>query len=228
MIGIGIGLPFIKASGLDPQAQTHFNRVIADGGTVPAGLAGTNAWFVAVKGVYGVADISTAISSGIDPHYLGYKLGAGSGATLGSAAQTCYNAIGAIGDVVQTTAASQPLILPHTGANYVWLPGVDSNNFTTPNAASNQITGDIDIKFHINYANNGGTQFLVSKTQTVLTNHGYDLAIQSSNTLYYQQSRAGAFNSCQSSVGIGANFTGWVRMTRVSSTGVVTFFTSPD
>lgn len=213
---------------LDSQAVTHFNRVIAAGGTVPAGLVGCDAWFKAVKGAYGVSDITTAISSGIDPHYLGYKLGAGSGATLGSAAQTCYNAIGAIGDVIQTTAASQPLILPHTGTNYTWLPGVDSNNFTTPNASANQITGDIDIKFHINYANNGGTQFLVSKTQTVLSNHGYDLAIQSSNTLYYQQSRAGVFNSCQSSVGIGANYTGWVRMTRVSSTGVVTFFTSPD
>lgn len=228
MLGLGLGIVKNTNSLLDYQAISHYNRVIADNGVIPAGLMGLNAWFKAVKAVYGVTDITTAISCAYDPHYLGYKLGAGSGATLGSAAQTCYNAIGATGDVIQTTAASQPLILPHTGTNYVWLPGVDSNNFTTPNASANQITGDIDIKFHINYANNGGTQFLVSKTQTVLSLHGYDLAIQNSNTLYYQQSRAGTFNSCQSSVGIGANYTGWVRMTRVSSTGVVTFFTSPD
>lgn len=229
MLGLGLGLQYGGVLfAYDSQAVAHFNRVIADGGTIPAGLAGCDAWFKAIKGVYGVSDITAAISSGIHPHYLGYKAGAGSGATLGSAAQTCYNAIGSIGDVVQTTAASQPLILPHTGTNYVWLPGVASNNFTTPNATSNQITGDIDIKVNINYANNGSTQFLISKTQTVLTNHGYDLCIQNSNTLLYQQSRAGVFNACTSSVGIGSSFVGWVRVTRVSSTGVVTFFTSLD
>ncbi|MCK6611541.1 MAG: hypothetical protein L6Q78_10935 [Bacteroidia bacterium] len=162
-----------------------------------------------------------------DPAIFGRLNGIGSGATLGRAVNTLYS-VNHNGDAVQGTVAAQPLCLVHSGINYVWLPGVADNNFTTPNAAANQITGDIDIKAYIDYINNSATQFIVSKTQVALTNHGYDWAINSSNNLLYQQSRGGVFNACTSSVGIGASYTGWVRMTRVSSTGLVTFFTSPD
>ena len=93
MIGVGIGLPFYRSfgSGVDAQAQAHFNRVIADGGVVPSGLSGVNAFFSAVKAIYGTTDINTAISAAYDAHYLGYKLGAGSGTTLGQAAQKLYS-----------------------------------------------------------------------------------------------------------------------------------------
>jgi hypothetical protein len=229
MIGVGIGIPFFKSfGGIDAQAQAHFDRVIADGGLVPSGLSGVNAFFTTVKTIYGTADITTAISVGLDAQVLGYKLGAGAGTTLGQAAQKLYSCSGSSGDVVQTTAASQPLLLVHEGANYWFGSGVSNNFVSTPNAAANQITGDIDIIANIQYVNNGSTQFIVSKTQTALTNHGYDFAIENTNNLYYQQSRAGVFNSISSSVSIGASYTGWVRMTRVSSTGVFTFFTGTD
>jgi hypothetical protein len=92
MIGVGIGLPFFKSfGGIDAQAQAHFNRVIADGGLVPSGLNGVNAFFNTIKTIYGTADINTAISVGLDPQVLGYKLGAGSGTTLGQAAQKLYS-----------------------------------------------------------------------------------------------------------------------------------------
>jgi hypothetical protein len=92
MIGVGIGLPFFKSfGGVDAQAQAHFNRVIADGGLVPSGLSGVNAFFNTIKTIYGTSDINTAISVGLDPQVLGYKLGAGSGTTLGQAAQKLYS-----------------------------------------------------------------------------------------------------------------------------------------
>jgi hypothetical protein len=229
-LALGLGIPFTRrmGAGIDAQAQAHYNRVIADGGLIPSGLVGVNNFFKTVKGIYGTSDITTAISVGLDAQVLGYKLGAGAGTTAGQAAQKLYSCSGASGDVVQTTAASQPLLLVHSGANYWWGSGASGNFLTTPNAAANQITGDIDIIANIQYVNNSGSQFIVSKTQTAVSNHGYDFFINSSNNLYYQQTRGGVFNGISSSVGIGASYTGWVRMTRVSSTGVVTFFTGTD
>jgi hypothetical protein len=77
--------------GIDEQAQEHYDRVIADGGVLPSGLGGVNSFFQVVKEIYSTADINTAISVGLDPQVLGYKLGAGSGTTLGQAAQKLYS-----------------------------------------------------------------------------------------------------------------------------------------
>lgn len=226
MLGLGLGLQFNSrpfGSRFDSQAVIHFDRVIADGGTVPAGLIGVNAWFVAVKGAYGVTDITTAISSGLDPHYLGYKLGAGSGASLGSASQKCYNAIGAIGDVIQTTAASQPLILPHTGTNYVWLPGVSGNYFSTPNAAANIIAGNLELTaYNINWTGSASIRYLISKTDT------YSFFITSSNLLGMEYRIGGSVLSAFSITDIGLSFNGSIRCFRNSTSGEITFYTSID
>jgi hypothetical protein len=85
------GIPFGRRGGIDAQAQAHYNRVIADGGLVPSGLSGVNAFFNTIKTIYATSDINTAISVGLDPQVLGYKLGAGSGTTLGQAAQKLYS-----------------------------------------------------------------------------------------------------------------------------------------
>jgi hypothetical protein len=132
-------------AGIDAQAQAHYDRVIADGGLIPSGLAGVNNFFKTVKGIYGTSDITTAISVGLDAQVLGYNLGAGVGTTAGQAAQKLYSCSGASGDVEQTFASSQPLLLVHSGANYWWGSGVANNFSSTPSAAANQITGDIEI-----------------------------------------------------------------------------------
>jgi hypothetical protein len=92
-LGLGLGLQFYRRIGaaIDAQAQAHFDRVIADGGLVPSGLSGVNAFFTTVKSIYGTADITTAISVGLDAQVLGYKLGAGAGTTAGQAAQKLYS-----------------------------------------------------------------------------------------------------------------------------------------
>ena len=151
MFGVGVGIRvggFTPSGGIDAQAQAHYDRVIADGGVVPSGSSGVNAFYNAVKTIYGTTDITTAVSVGLDAQYLGYKLGAGAGATSGQAVQKLYSCAGSSGDVVQTTAASQPLLLAHSGAssdNYWYGSGVGNNFCSTPSASANQITGDIEI-----------------------------------------------------------------------------------
>ena len=222
-IGLGIGLKFGGAVTIDSQAETHFNRVVADGGTIPAGLVGCDAWFKAVKGVYGVSDITSAISCAYDPQYLGYKLGAGSGATLGSAVQKLYSCCGSTSDLIQTTAASQPLILPHTGTNYAYLPGVANNNFTTPNAAANIISGNLELTaYNIRWSGSASTRYLISKTDT------YSLSIATSNSLTLEYRIGGSVLVAASTSTISTSFSGSVRAFRNSTTGEVTFYTSTD
>lgn len=222
-IGIGLGLGLYGGS-IDAQAQAHYDRVIADGGVVPAGVSGVNAFFNAVKSIYGTSDITSAVSVGVDAHYLGYKLGAGAGATSGQAVQKLYSCAGSSGDVVQTTAASQPLLLAHNGAdNYYYGSGVSGNYVSTPNASANQITGDIEIIAKINYINNATFQWIVTKISTGTT-ISYSFAIDNSNSL---RADFGATNVI-STVSIGASYNGFVKMTRSTSSGDVKFYTSSD
>jgi hypothetical protein len=150
MIGIGlhIGNRVIGGS-IDAQAQAHYDRVIADGGVVPAGVSGVNAFFTAVKSIYGTSDITTAVSVGVDAHYLGYKLGAGAGTTLGQAAQKLYSCAGSSGDVVQTTAASQPLLLAHNGANYYKGVAVTGNSCSAPKSLTQTDTLEFIAKLDL-------------------------------------------------------------------------------
>jgi hypothetical protein len=224
MIGVGIGLPFFKSfGGIDAQAQAHFDRVIADGGLVPSGLSGVNAFFTTIKTIYGTSDITTAISVGLDAQVLGYKLGAGAGTTAGQAAQKLYSCSGASGDVVQTTAASQPLLLVHSGANYWFGSGVSGNFVSTPNAAANQITGDIEIVAQVNYRNNGAFQFMVNKFDTA----GYGFAINASDFIYSEFRTGGISYGVTTNASITNSFNGWIKTSRTTA-GVVIVSTSLD
>jgi hypothetical protein len=223
-IGTGLGLGLFQggSGGIDAQAQAHYNRVIADGGVVPAGLSGVNAFFTAVKTIYGTSDITTAVGVGLDAQYLGYKLGAGAGATSGQAVQKLYSCAGSSGDVVQTTAASQPLLLVHSGANYWFGSGVSNNYVSTPNAAANQITLDIDICAYIDYKTNGTYQVILSKSSATfaysfyINNDRLEIEIGNPQT------------GVPSSASLGSSFVGWVRVTRVKTSGLVRFYTSSD
>ena len=426
MRAIGIAIPFFRRrSGvpIDAQAQAHFNRVIADGGVVPSGLSGVNSFFTAIKAIYGTSDINTAISAAYDAQYLGYKLGAGSGTTLGQAAQKlysvkstenlllqsedfasvswsrenvsnsgnvttapngtltadsiiddnfnsrhinfqtfngvlsdsrtfsiyakqntlrylflsvtnsgdshCYSAIfdlqlgvvsatkvngngtisasiesaangwyrciisgtmttgsavfypligtsdrpaftgsltsnnapsyigsnqslfiwGAqlntgslalpytpttttaqtLADVTQTTAASQPLLLAHTGENYWFGSGVTNNFVSTPNAAANQITGDIEIVAKISIYDTSFYNVIIAKDDTV--NRSYALSVSNSGfavmTLKIGSAAAADFTS-SISCGFSANTINWLKATRKESDGSINFYKSTD
>lgn len=228
MIGNSIGVQFRNyiASGvpIDAQAQAHFNRVIADGGVVPSGLTGVNAFFSAVKAIYGTSDINTAISAAYDPHYLGYRLGAGSGTTLGQAARTLYSCSGASADVTQTTAASQPLLLAHTGENYWQGVGVNGNFVSTPNAVANQITGDIDLIAFINMTTTSYRNILTK--DDAASNRQFIFSIN--NTLQLGLNFGAGIVTYNSTINIPSGANVWIRATRNATNGEIRFFTSND
>lgn len=213
MIGIGlhIGNRVIGGS-IDAQAQAHYNRVIADGGVVPAGVSGTNAFFNAVKTIYGTTDITTAVSVGVDAHYLGYKLGAGAGATSGQAVQKLYSCAGSSGDVVQTTAASQPLLLAHSGAssdNYWFGSGVSANYVSTPNSTATTFNGDFELEFWLQNFSTANTSVLASKRGS----SGFVIYINASSGIISLE----PFGAVDSTVGISNDFNGWIKVTKTST-----------
>ena len=90
-------------------ATTHYNRVIADGGVLPAGIVGLASVLDSVITAYGAndsTDFNTKVPVFLDPHYTGYKLGAGSGTTLGQAAQKVYSVYAGIPQVSDPDAQS--------------------------------------------------------------------------------------------------------------------------
>jgi hypothetical protein len=210
-------------------ATTHYNRVIADGGVLPAGISGLSTVLESVVLTYQVTDstdFNTKVPVFLDPSYTGYKLGAGSGTTLGQAARTVY-AISSSADVTQTTAASQPLLLAHSGVNYWWGSGVASNYVTTPSSVANSIVGDIEIIAKVNMPNLT-TQFnIIGKYGNTAPAQNYILYINSSNKIAF------AYNNGQTQISsviqpYADNTDFWVKFTRASISGDIYFYTSSN
>ena len=217
MRAIGIAIPFFRRrSGVDAQAQVHYNRVIADGGVVPSGLSGVNAFFSAVKAIYGTSDINTAISAAYDAHYLGYKLGAGSGTTLGQAAQKLYAPKGIFGGI-------------GTGSAFYDSVGVTSNFINTPSIGIDTNSGmSVDVKVAlvsgVTYTSNW-----ICSNDNGSTNRNMFLGFTSPNrTLIVYWSNLTRFAS--STIALSDGFDGWIRCSLETSGSdmLVRFFTSLD
>jgi hypothetical protein len=205
--------------GISAEAKTIYNRIIADGGV--SNLSRLNFFVKGLKAIYGdLANVPVCY----DAHWIGYKLGSGTGATAGQAAAKLYS-LTVAGDAVQTTAASQPLLLAHNGSdNYWWGSGVSGNYVSTPSVAANQITSDIEIIAKIDYSNSGSYQFI----QSTYATSGYSIGISSTNFIY-AEFKVGATNyGINSTVSIGATFSGFIKVTRTTADGIAKFFTSLD
>ena len=204
--------------GILAEAKTIYNRIIADGGV--SNLTRLNFFVKGLKAIYGdLANVPVVY----DAHWIGYKLGSGTGATAGQAAAKLYS-LTVAGDAVQTTAASQPLLLAHNGVdNYWWGSGVSGNFVSTPNAAANQITGDMEVTaYNINLKNITGLRYLISKTDV------YSLSINASGILFLEY-RVGVTTFVTSSTAsISLSFSGSVKVFRDSTSGQITFYTSID
>lgn len=230
MIGIGLGLPFIKGgSFIDPEAQILFDRVIADGGIVPAGLAGMDAYIKAAKAARGISTLAQGYLSLAHPHYTGIRLATGTGATAGNrAARTVYNAIGATGDFIQTTAANQPLGLVNSGTNYVWLPGVSGNYFSTPNSVNNQLIGDFSIEARVRSNSTSSFQAMIGKYTGTGANGNFIFRTSNANELQLIVSQGASDFTYTSTTTLpySVNTVFFARVSRNSTTGVVRFFIS--
>jgi|GEM_PF-6465988 len=218
-----------RGKGIDADATTIYNRIIADGGV--SNLTRLNFFVKGLKTIYGsLANVPVCY----DAHWIGYKLGSGTGATAGQAAAKLYS-LTVAGDAVQTTAASQPLLLAHNGAssdNYWYGSGVSGNFVNTPSAAANQITGDIEIiaKFRINSLSNSG--IILSKWSSNSNNTGsYELYYSGSSRFqfYIQRASDGLAGNVLSGVfSLTINTDIYIKVNRVASTGAVIFYQSTD
>jgi len=215
---IGIGIDVFSGPGIDADATTIYNRIIADGGV--SDLTRLNFFVKGLKTIYGSL---TNVPVCYDAHWIGYKLGSGTGATAGQAAAKLYS-LTVAGDAVQTTAASQPLLLSHNGAssdNYWYGSGVNGNFVSTPNAVANQITGDIDIKSTAKYIFNGSYAMIAAKWGAAQSFRFY---ITPSNYLILE---LGGIAGAQSSLVITSAMN-HLRVTRNTTNGNILFYYSND
>ena len=119
------------------------------------------------------------------------------------------------------------------GVQYGELPGTAWAYFSTPDSVANSITGDIDIRVKVALADwtpaadselvgksSGAGQlsydFLIDATTGKL-----DLFISTDGTAF-------SYNQSSAATGFTDGTTHWVRVTRVASSGVITFYTSDD
>jgi hypothetical protein len=215
---------------IDAEAQAHFDRVVADGGTIPLGLTALNEFIVSVKNNYSVASVNTAMWA-LKPHWgiSGIKTASGTGATAGGrATSVLYDICGVNGDFIQTTASAQPLALVHSGVNYFKGVGVSFNFMSTPNSVANQIIGDIEINAHFIHNLTGTEQIIIAKNQAA-TNQAYRLRITNGNNISFTISLDGStLISVISTFSLTNNQEIWVRCTRNATTGVMNMFTSND
>ena len=231
MINIGIGIPFgQRSAGIDPQAKIAFDSLQSAGFTTPQGITGINAAFKTIKTIYGTSDITTAISFFGDPS-LAYQIGAGSGTTLGQAIRTLPNIIDPtrVTDAVQTTAASQPLLLTHTTGQNYWFGVNVAGNYVGTSATVTAATQLDVVAYVIASPAHVNSTTIISNDGTA-RNFVFNCVDVSAGTL---QLRAGTpFTSYNSTVGVGNfnNYSGWIRATYNQNgiNGDVTFYTSSD
>lgn len=135
--------------------------------------------------------------------------------------------------------ATNPLPLKWTGTNYLYLPGVSGNYLSTPDAATLDITGDIEIRARValtDWTPAAETQ-LVGKWTVTGNQRSYKLSVNTNGTLLFQNSTDGAVGtvvSHTSSVAptVSDGGTLWVRVTvdvdNGSGDSDATFYTSTD
>ena len=211
--------------GISAEAKTIYNRIIADGGV--SNLSRLNFFVKGLKAIYGdLANVPVCY----DAHWIGYKLGSGTGATAGQAAAKLYS-LTVAGDAVQTTAASQPLLLSHNGSdNYWWGSKVASNYCSTPYNASKTFVDDFEIiAYDINPFLYASDNNIIGKF-TGITTRQFIFGITATGGLYLGVSIDGintiSYLSTANIPTAGNTFS--VKITRDKINGLVKFFTSID
>lgn len=134
----------------------------------------------------------------------------------------------------QGTGANQPILLPYSGVNYLWLPGVAGNYVSVPSSAALQVTTGLDIDAYValNTPTSGTTKHLGGKWLGTGSQYSYVFQVQATTgKLILSRANTGAVGDIQSAVSSVAPswvaYSGlYVRVTELA--GVVTFYTSTD
>jgi hypothetical protein len=127
--------------------------------------------------------------------------------------------------------------LDHTGTNYVYLPGVAGNNLVTPDAASLDITGDLDLRAYValdDWTPSSGPTF-ISKDASSGTQTSFTWQMLSNGRLYFTWSPNGTSQTSITSTVAPTISDGsplWIRVTFDVDNGAsgndVKFWTSND
>mgnify|MGYP000237531048 CR=1 FL=1 len=209
--------------GIDADAKTIYNRIIADGGV--SDLTRLNFFVKGLKAIYGdLANVPVCY----DAHWIGYKLGSGTGATAGQAAAKLYS-LTVAGDAVQATAASQPLLLAHNGDNYWWGSGVSGNYCSTPNAAANTLIDNFGIEAFVESYSFSGSKIISGKYTGDPTTSQFVFRFNGSNLqLIIDKLLVEVAYTSTATVPFSINQSFYVRFSRNATTGDIKFFTSAD
>jgi hypothetical protein len=119
------------------------------------------------------------------------------------------------------TDSTDPILLIHTGTNYLYLPGVASNYAYTNHTSILMVSGDIELLARI-----APTSWQPATAASVISKGtGYQLGLASTGLTF-------TVNGTTVAATVAPSFTagsiGWVRATRSASTGTVTFYTAAD
>jgi hypothetical protein len=196
--------------GILADSKTIYNRIIADGGV--SNLTRLNFFVKGLKAIYGdLANVPVCY----DAHWIGYKLGSGTGATAGQAAAKLYS-LTVAGDAVQTTAASQPLLLSHNGVNnYFYCSGV-AGNYCSTTTSKTFTNFTFNTKFNINTSLAAASEIL-GRDFVVRMNTAKTIDIISSGAVIAVTTTPFTYTD---------NTDFWIRITRVGTTLKV--FSSTD
>lgn len=127
-----------------------------------------------------------------------------------------------------TADTNDPLLLTHTGTNYLYLPGVTGNYASMPSAAGSptDITGDIDISVRVALDNWGVSgQSLVSKGY----GNSYWFYLEATQIILSPNLSGGNVYPVVTWTSRPTSGTAaWLRATRVASTGVVSYYFAVD
>lgn len=117
---------------------------------------------------------------------------------------------------------------------YVRLNGVIGNYLSVPDSAALDITGDIDIRWYgslDSWTTSGASQTLISKRDSTGNQRSWALKVSNAATVFMHISLDGTavvFPTSTVSLSTANGTPVWIRATRVASTGLVKFFTSPN
>lgn len=134
----------------------------------------------------------------------------------------------AVASNVVTERAGRPL----EGFRWAHLPGAVGSYLSAPDSQTNSVTGNIDIRVRAALADwsNGTTQTFISKD--ALGSRGWGFRITATGFLDFYFSADGAVvtddDISPAAVAFADLEDGWIRVTRIASTGSLAFYTSKD
>lgn len=113
--------------------------------------------------------------------------------------------------------------------DYVRLDGTDGNYLSFPDTAANSVTGDIDIRVHLDDDDTSTVlKTIISKFSNGQRSYSLRHNSVTANRLEFLTSADGSVVVNYGAAVDTPAGTKWVRVTRIAATGVAQFYTSPD